>query len=112
MKEEHVRDRHWSDALGAAGKEVYTTRRPYFTASGTQTRLDTPATREAEEKRKAALLIPAANAAIEAGDKEAGSLGLGGTAPRRSVTTSTRATAGPAAKKLTQVRAVQVSTAR
>lgn len=73
--------------------------------------LDTPAATEVVEKSKAALLTPDLNAAIDAGDREVGLRGSGGYAPKMSMTISTKTVEGPAAKKLTQVNAAQVSTA-
>lgn len=87
---------------------VYTGRRPYLIARGTHKRFDIPATAEGVEKSKAALLTADVNVAIDDGVSDIGSLALGGTTRKRSVTISTRTVDGPAAKKLTQVNAAQV----
>lgn len=77
-------------------------------ASGTHRRFEMPAAIVVAEKSKAALLTPDAKADVAAGDRVAGSLGSGGYAPKMSLTIETRRVEGPAAKKLTQVKAVQV----
>jgi hypothetical protein len=92
-------------------EKVYTTRRPYLTASGTHRRLLTPATIEAVENSKAVLLTADENPAIEAGDSEAGLWGSGGYTPKRSTAISTKTAPGPPAKKLIQVNATHVSMA-
>jgi hypothetical protein len=68
----------------------------------------TPADIEAVENSKAVLLTADENAAIDAGDSEAGLRGLGGYTPKRSMVISTKTAPGPPAKKLIQVNATQV----
>lgn len=92
-------------------EKVYTTRRPYLTASGTHKRLLTPAVSEAVEKSKADLLTADENAAIDSGESVAGISGLGGFTSKRSTAISTKTAPGPPAKKLIQVSATHVKTA-
>lgn len=89
--------------------KVYTSRRPYLMAIGTHKRFETPAARVVVENSKAALVTPDVNAEIESGDRVLGSRRSGGYAQKRSMTIETRRVEGPAAKKLTQVKAAQVS---
>lgn len=77
-------------------------------ASGTHRRFEMPAAMVVVEKSKAAFLTPDANADVAAGDRVTGSSGSGGYAPKMSMTIETRRVEGPAAKKLTQVKAAQV----
>jgi hypothetical protein len=95
----------------ARKEKVYTTRRPYLRARGTHKRLATPAAAEAVENSSATLVTADENFAMEDGDSVAGLVGSGGYAPKRSITISIKTVDGPAAKKLTQVNAVHVSTA-
>lgn len=95
----------------AREEQVYTTRRPYLRARGTHKRLDTPAAAEAVEKSSAALVTADEKLAMEDGDSVAGLVGSGGYVPKRSMTISINTVDGPAAKKLTQINAVQVSRA-
>ena len=66
-----------------------------------------PAAADVVEKSKATLVTADWNFAIDTGFREGGFAGDGGYAPKRSMTISTRTVEGPAAKKLTQVNAMQ-----